>query len=67
MCVCAQFQRRRFAEELRRRWVPRWAGLQLARAGALLTAWRDRLAVKEAFKVCAGYLLYTRFSDVGGR
>ena len=46
-----QFQRRRFAEELRRRWVPRWAGLQLARIGGLLGAWRDRPTVKAAFKV----------------
>lgn len=46
-----QFQRKRFAEYWRRKWVPKWLGLQLGRIGPILFRWRDRPTVKEAFKV----------------
>ncbi len=49
---CAlQFQRRRFAEYWRRKWVPKWLGLQLGRIAPILFRWRERPTVKEAFKV----------------
>lgn len=48
-----QVQRQRFAEYWRRKWVPQWLGLQLGRIGPILFRWRDRPAVKDAFKVAA--------------
>lgn len=50
--LCAlQFQRRRFAEYWARKWVPSWLGMQLSRVGPILFSWRNRPAIKEAFKV----------------
>lgn len=49
--MCEQVQRQRFAEQLRRTWVPRWLGMALSRVGPLLTRWRDCPSVKAAFKV----------------
>lgn len=46
-----QFQRRRFAEYWARKWVPSWLGMQLSRVGPILFSWRNRPAIKEAFKV----------------
>ncbi|BDA43762.1 Alpha-1,3-mannosyltransferase CMT1 [Coccomyxa sp. Obi] len=45
-----EFQRRRFAEYWRRKWVPQWLGLQLGRIGPIMFQWRDRPTIKEAFK-----------------
>jgi len=50
--MCMQFQRNRFAEDMRRRWVPRWLGYQLSRIRPLFFRWRGSLEVNAAFKVC---------------
>ena len=47
----AQFQRNRFAEDMRRMWAPRWLGYQLSRVAPLFFRWRGSPSVNAAFKV----------------
>ena len=49
----AQFQRNRFAEDMRRIWAPRWLGYQLSRVAPLFFHWRGSPSVNAAFKVNA--------------
>ena len=48
-----QFQRNRFAEDMRRMWAPRWLGYQLSRVAPLFFRWRGSPSVNAAFKVSA--------------
>ena len=51
--VRVQFQRNRFAEDMRRMWAPRWLGYQLSRIAPFFFRWRSSPSVNAAFKVSA--------------